>query len=83
MFPQAFDYARAATVDEAIALATGADDPQFMAGGHSLLPMMKLRMAAPELVIDIRGITELRGVTVGEDTVRIGALFGLSLVLDC
>ena len=75
MIPAAFDYAVAGSVDEAIALlAEGGADAKLLAGGHSLLPLMKLRFAAPSLLVDIGRISELRGVDTGDDTFRIGAL---------
>ena len=75
MIPAEFDYARAGSVDEAIALlAEGGEDAKLLAGGHSLLPLMKLRFAAPSLLVDISRIGELRGVETGGDSFRIGAL---------
>ncbi len=75
MIPAEFDYAVAGSVDEAIALlAEGGADAKLLAGGHSLLPLMKLRFAAPSLLVDIGRIGELRGVDSGDDSFRIGAL---------
>ena len=63
MIPAEFDYHRAESVDDAIrALAEGGEDAKLLAGGHSLLPLMKLRLAAPTLLVDISGLDELRGV---------------------
>ena len=63
MIPAAFDYVAPARVDEAIRLlGEGGEDAKLLAGGHSLLPLMKLRLAAPTLLIDIGGIDGLRGV---------------------
>ena len=74
MIPSTFDYLRPNSLPEALAaLSRHADAAKLMAGGHSLLPMMKLRLAAPQLVIDINELSELQGVTVGADHVRIGA----------
>ena len=61
MWPNKFDYARAGSVNEALGLI--GDEGKFLAGGHSLLPVMKLRLAAPEQLVDIGGIAELRGIS--------------------
>jgi aerobic carbon-monoxide dehydrogenase medium subunit len=74
MIPAEFDYVVATSVDEAIGLlADGGADAKLLAGGHSLLPLMKLRFAAPSLLVDIGRIGELRGVQNGGDAYRIGA----------
>ncbi|MBB4683235.1 FAD binding domain-containing protein [Amycolatopsis jiangsuensis] len=75
MIPAEFAYRRAATVDEALAvLAEHGDEAKLIAGGHSLLPLMKLRFAAPEVVVDIAALTELKFVRLEGDEVVIGAL---------
>jgi carbon-monoxide dehydrogenase medium subunit len=75
MIPAEFDYAVAESVDDAIRLlGEGGDDARLLAGGHSLLPFMKLRFAAPSLLVDLRKVDELRGIEVGDDSIRIGAL---------
>jgi carbon-monoxide dehydrogenase medium subunit len=75
MIPAAFDYKRASSVDDAVALLTEyGDDAKLMAGGHSLLPLMKLRLAAPAVVIDIARIPSLSYVRDGGDHLAIGAL---------
>lgn len=75
MYPAPFDYHRATSVDDALTLlAEHADTAKLLAGGHSLLPVMKLRLAQPELLIDINGIDELRGISADSDQVTIGAL---------
>jgi aerobic carbon-monoxide dehydrogenase medium subunit len=75
MIPADFDYVVAGSVDEAIGLLRdGGAAAQLLAGGHSLLPLMKLRFAAPSLLVDIGRISELRGVHNGGDSFRIGAL---------
>jgi aerobic carbon-monoxide dehydrogenase medium subunit len=75
MIPAAFNYVRAASLADAIDLAqSNPDGSKLVAGGHTLIPTLKLRLASPELLIDIRGIAELRGIEVGERTIRIGAL---------
>ena len=55
-------------------LAEHGDDARVLAGGHSLIPMMKLRMAAPEHLIDLKGISALRDISVGGDAVVLGAM---------
>lgn len=75
MIPNSFEYHAPATVEEAIRLlAEHPDESKLLAGGHSLLPMMKLRFAEPAYLIDINGIPELRGVHDDGDSVRIGAM---------
>jgi carbon-monoxide dehydrogenase medium subunit len=73
--PAPFDYRRAATIDDAIALLQqNGDGARLIAGGHSLLPMMKLRLASPEMLIDINDLTDLKSIRVDGDVLRIGAL---------
>ena len=76
MIPAPFDYQRASSVDEAVGLlAEHGDEAKLLAGGHSLLPLMKLRLAQPAVLVDIGGIGDLSFVSDGPDgTVRIGAL---------
>ena len=75
MIPATFEYVRAASVDEAIRLLREAgEDAKLLAGGHSLIPMMKLRFATPALLIDIAGIPQLSGIDVAGQRVTIGAL---------
>jgi carbon-monoxide dehydrogenase medium subunit len=74
MIPVGFGYARPDSVDGALALlAEHGEEATVLAGGHSLLPVMKLRLAAPELVIDIGKLTELDYIRVDGDEVAIGA----------
>ncbi len=61
MWPNKFDYARAGSVDEALGMI--GDEGKFLAGGHSLLPVMKLRLDAPEQLVDIGGIDSLQGIS--------------------
>ncbi|NUP87659.1 MAG: FAD binding domain-containing protein, partial [Burkholderiaceae bacterium] len=68
---QAFAYTRAATLADAAARAT-ADDAKLLAGGQSLLAAMKLGLAAPQAVIDLGALPELRGIRVADGAVRIG-----------
>jgi aerobic carbon-monoxide dehydrogenase medium subunit len=75
MIPAAFSYVRASSLAEAIDLTqANPDASKLVAGGHTLIPTLKLRLASPELLIDIGGLAELRGIEVGEKTIRIGAL---------
>ncbi|HZE03975.1 MAG TPA: xanthine dehydrogenase family protein subunit M [Solirubrobacteraceae bacterium] len=73
--PAPFQYERARSVDEAIAsLARHGSDARLIAGGHSLLPMMKLRLAQPEHLIDINDLSDLAYIREESDEIRIGAL---------
>ena len=75
MIPAEFDYAVADSVEDAIGrLDEGGPDARPLAGGHSLLPLMKLRFATPKLLVDLRKLSELRGVQTGGDSFVIGAL---------
>jgi aerobic carbon-monoxide dehydrogenase medium subunit len=75
MIPAPFDYQRAGSVDEAIELLVAhGDDAKLLAGGHSLLPLMKLRLAQPTVLVDIGRIGDQSYVEDGGGTVRIGAL---------
>jgi aerobic carbon-monoxide dehydrogenase medium subunit len=73
--PASVEYERATSLDDAIGrLERRGDGARLIAGGHSLLPMMKLRLAAPEVLIDINDLAELRRIWVEGDALRIGAL---------
>src|SRR5438067_7746929 len=75
MIPAAFDYVRASSLTQAIELLRdNPDGTKLLAGGHTLLPALKLRLASPELLIDIGGIAEIKGIEIGETHVKIGAL---------
>ena len=75
MIPAAFDYVRAGSAAEAIALiGQHGDEAKFLAGGHSLLPLMKLRMASPAVLVDIGRVDDLRYIREESDHVAIGAL---------
>jgi carbon-monoxide dehydrogenase medium subunit len=74
MFPSQFDYYRAGSTAEAGQLLAEHSDAKLLAGGHSLIPILKLRLATPETLIDIGRIAELKGITVSAGAVRIGAL---------
>ncbi|CAN7482295.1 xanthine dehydrogenase family protein subunit M [Variovorax sp. LjRoot290] len=74
MIPSAFEYIRPRSLSEALAQLThGGDGAKLMSGGHSLLPMMKLRLAAPGTLIDIAELPELQGIMIGASEIVIGA----------
>ena len=74
MIPAGFDYLRAESLDHAAALkAEQGEDAKFLAGGHSLIPLMKFRLAAPSALIDISGLAELRQLRQDDGTLRLGA----------
>ena len=74
MFAANFDYYRASSVADAGRLLAEHPGAKLLAGGHSLIPLLKLRLAAPSAVIDIGRVAELRGISAGGDGLRIGAL---------
>ena len=75
MFPASFSYVPAASVEEAIALlSTYGEDAKLLAGGHSLIPAMKLRLAAPQYLIDLGTVAGLSGVRVIDESLAIGAM---------
>jgi aerobic carbon-monoxide dehydrogenase medium subunit len=82
MITAAFEYARPTTIDEALqAVASGGEDVKILAGGQSLIPVMRLRLAAPETVVDLGRVAELRGVRDDGDAIVIGAMTTHSDVL--
>ncbi len=75
MIPAKFEYVRPTSVEEAVqALQQGGEDAKILAGGQSLLPVLRLRMAAPSVVIDLGGIPELRRIAEDGDRIAIGAM---------
>ena len=75
MIPSLFDYKRASSAAEAISLVTEyGEDAKFLAGGHSLLPLMKLRLAAPSVLVDIGRLKDLSYITDAGSYIAIGAL---------
>ena len=74
MYAPSFDYYRARSVSDAHQLLAAHPGAKLLAGGHSLLPLLKLRLAEPSAVIDIGRIAELRGISQQGDRIRIGAL---------
>jgi carbon-monoxide dehydrogenase medium subunit len=74
MYPSDFDYYRAASVAEASELLKAHPGAKLLAGGHSLIPLLKLRLTAPTALVDIGRIANLRGVSVSAGSIRVGAL---------
>jgi len=75
MIPVAFDYVRPGSVEEAVsALSSAGDDAKILAGGQSLLPVLRLRLADPGVIIDLGGISALRGIRVDGDALVVGAM---------
>jgi carbon-monoxide dehydrogenase medium subunit len=75
MIPAAFDYLKPATVEDAVAALAGAgEEAKVLAGGHSLLPVLRLRLAEPSLLVDLGGLDQLRGVRQDGDSLVIGAM---------
>jgi carbon-monoxide dehydrogenase medium subunit len=75
VIPAKFDYVKPTSVAEAVsALQQGGEDAKILAGGQSLLPVLRLRLAAPSLIVDLGGIPELRGIRADGDQVVIGAM---------
>lgn len=75
MIPAAFDYARPSTIDEAVSTLAGAgEDGKVLAGGQSLIPVMRMRLAYPSVLVDLGGVPELRGVRDDGDAIVIGAM---------
>ena len=82
MIPPSFEYHRPSSVEEAVGLLSSlGSEAKILAGGHSLLPMMKLRFAEPEHLVDINRIPELKGVRVIGDDIVIGAMTSESAVI--
>lgn len=75
MIPSSFDYVAPESLDEALAaLRDGGEDAKVLAGGHSLIPLMKLRLAAPSLLVDLRRVPGLSGIVRENGHFRIGAM---------
>ncbi len=74
MFAADFEYRKAGSIAEAVQLLSDNPGAKILAGGHSLIPLMRFRLARPEVVIDIGGIANIKGITVSGDTINIGAL---------
>ncbi|MGZ4151110.1 MAG: FAD binding domain-containing protein, partial [Actinomycetota bacterium] len=74
MIPAPFEYERAETVDHAIELLTANEDAKILAGGHSLLPLMRLRLARPSMLVDVGRIEDLSFIREDDDVIAVGAL---------
>ena len=81
MYPTQFEYVRPASIDEAVAILAADPDAKVLAGGHSLIPAMKLRLAAPGTIVDIGKIDGLSGVK-SNGAVTIGALTTYRAIID-
>jgi carbon-monoxide dehydrogenase medium subunit len=74
MYAAEFDYYKAGSVADALQLLGSHEGAKLIAGGHSLIPLLKLRLARPSALIDIGGISDLKGISVNNGTIRIGPL---------
>ncbi|HEY2058626.1 MAG TPA: FAD binding domain-containing protein, partial [Amycolatopsis sp.] len=75
MIPAPFEYVAPSTVDEAVrALAEAGEDAKVLAGGQSLLPVLRMRLAAPTTLVDLGKVAELRGIREDGDALVIGAM---------
>src|SRR5215831_10454945 len=74
MYPAAFEYHAPASVADALKLLGKLDDAKILAGGHSLIPMMKLRLAQPKHLIDLRKVPGLTGINEDKGMISIGAM---------
>ena len=74
MLPASFDYQRPKSLDEAISLLSQNEDAKVLAGGHSLVPAMKLRLAQPRMIVDISRLDELNYIRENGNTIAIGAM---------
>ena len=81
MFATSFTYERASSVSDAVSLLEQHEDARILAGGHSLIPAMKLRLATPETLVDISRLEELKGITI-DDHIRIGAMVTYNEIRD-
>ncbi|HYI24077.1 MAG TPA: xanthine dehydrogenase family protein subunit M [Thermomicrobiales bacterium] len=82
MFPTSFAYHRATSVSDAVTTLASNPDAKILAGGYSLIPAMKLRLAAPGLLVDLGGLDELRGVSIAGGQLSIGAMVTYNQLRD-
>ena len=83
MIPASFDYTAPATLDEALALlAEHGDDAKILTGGHSLIPLLRLRLAQPAIVIDLRKIDAMTAIRADGDSLEIGAAATHAAIMD-
>lgn len=81
MYPSAFDYHRPGSVEEAVSLLQQNPDAKIIAGGHSLLPAMKLRLAEPAALVDLAGIAGLNSISAGDSGTTLGAMTTYDAIL--
>src|SRR6185436_484767 len=72
MIPASFDYFRPRTLDDALAALVSSEDAKVLAGGHSLIPAMKLRLAQPKTIIDISRIADMGYIREADDQIAVG-----------
>jgi carbon-monoxide dehydrogenase medium subunit len=73
LYPSPFTYVRATSIEEALDLFAQYEDAAFLAGGHTLIPAMKNRLASPSALVDLRAISDLHGISLDGDILMIGA----------
>lgn len=81
MIPAPFEYARPSTLDEAVQILAGDEDAKVLAGGQSLIPLLRLRLAAPTVLVDLGRLGDLRGIREDGDDLVIGAMTTHATVL--
>ena len=74
MIPSSFEYVKATSVAEAVSALAGADDAKVLAGGQSFIPILRLKLASPDVVVDLNAVAELRGITDDGDALVIGSM---------
>jgi carbon-monoxide dehydrogenase medium subunit len=74
MIPSAFSYLKATSVAEAVSALAGSDDAKLLGGGQSFIPILRLKLASPELVVDVSKVSELRGIREDGDAIVIGSM---------
>ena len=74
MIPSSFEYVKATSVAEAVSALAGSDDAKILAGGQSFIPILRLKLSSPELVVDLSKVDELRGITDAGDALVIGSM---------
>lgn len=82
MIPASCDYVRADTVDDAVQALSSSEEAQVLSGGQSLIPLLRLRLSFPEVLVDVGRIDEMRGITDAGDGLRIGAATTLYELLN-
>ncbi len=74
MIPSPFEYVKAKTVAEAVSALAGADDAKLLGGGQSFIPILRLKLASPELVVDVSSVAEMRGISDDGNSLLIGSM---------